>query len=166
MDPDQSNFAIRPATEEDVPLVLEFIRELAEYENLLDQFVATEKRLGETLFGDRPHAEVLIGELGSRPVGFALYFHNYSTFLAKPGLYLEDLFIRPGYRGKGFGKAMLRRLAGIAVERGCGRFEWSVLDWNKPAIEFYKALGAQPMDDWTVYRLSGEPLTKLAEERD
>jgi GNAT superfamily N-acetyltransferase len=124
--------------------------------------IATEDGLRETLFGARPSAEVVIAFAGSEPAGFALFFHNYSTFLAKPGLYLEDLFVVPEYRSRGYGKALLQHLAALAVERGCGRFEWSVLDWNEPAIGFYKKLGAQPMDAWTIFRVTGEALRELA----
>ena len=154
---------IRPATEADVPLVLRFIRELAEYEKLLHEVVATEARLRETLFGARAHAEVVIAEEGGEPVGFALFFHNYSTFLAQPGIYLEDLYVRPEARGRGAGRLLLAHLARLAKERGCGRLEWWVLDWNEPAIRFYRALGAQPMDDWTVFRVTGDALDRLAE---
>jgi GNAT superfamily N-acetyltransferase len=155
---------IRPAAEADVPLVLRFIRELAEYERLLHEVVATEDRLRDTLFGARPAAEVVIAEEGDEPVGFALFFHNYSTFLAQPGIYLEDLYVRPEARGRGAGRALLAHLAWLAKERGCGRLEWWVLDWNEAAIRFYRSLGAQPMDDWTVFRLAGPELARLAEE--
>lgn len=159
-----NGFELRQAKEIDVPIILGFIRELAEYEKLLDQVVATEKSLKATLFGDRPFAEVIIGELNSKPIGFALFFHNYSSFHGKPGLYLEDLYVQPDYRGHGYGKILLAYLAKLAVERNCGRFEWSVLDWNEPAIEFYKKIGAKPMSDWTVQRLDGAALEKLAKE--
>lgn len=155
-------FLIRPATEADVPLILSLIKELAAYERLSHEVTATEALLRESLFGKRRVAEVLIGEYRGIPVCFALFFLNYSTFLGKPGLYLEDLYVKEGYRGRGFGRRMLRYLARVAVERDCRRFEWSVLDWNQPAIHFYKRLGAVPMDDWTVYRLTGEALDKLA----
>lgn len=158
------DFSIRFAKEGDLPLILEFIRELAEYEKLLDEVVATEEKLRDTLFGSESYAEVVIGEYEFEPAGFALFFHNYSTFLAKPGIYLEDLFVRPAFRGKGFGKTLLRYLAKLAVERDCGRLEWAVLDWNDPAIKFYESLDARPLDDWTVFRLTGEPLEQLAEE--
>jgi GNAT superfamily N-acetyltransferase len=151
---------LRPAVPEDVPLVLCLIRELAEYEKLAQ---ATEAALREHLFGARPYCEALIAELDGAAVGFALFFHNYSTFAGKPGLYLEDLFVRPAARGVGVGKALLVRLAQTALERGCARFEWSVLDWNTPAIEFYRSLGARPMDDWTIFRVSGEALSQLAQ---
>jgi len=153
---------IRPATEADVPLLLALIGELAAYERLSDQVVATEANVRETLFGARPAAESIIAELDGAPVGFALFFHNYSTFLARPGIYLEDLFVRPAARRRGVGRALFLRLAAIAVERGCGRFEWAVLDWNEPAIAFYRSLGAQPLSDWTVFRLTGAALERLA----
>ena len=153
---------IRAATEDDVPLILSLVKELAEYERLSHQVVATEEVLRDSLFGERRVAEVLIGHHGGEPAGFALFFHNFSTFLGRPGIYLEDLYVRPKYRGMGFGKALLARLAKLAKERGCGRLEWWVLDWNEPAIRFYKALGAVPMEDWTVYRLAGESLDELA----
>ncbi|HUP49945.1 MAG TPA: GNAT family N-acetyltransferase [Thermoanaerobaculia bacterium] len=153
---------IRAAAEADVPLILSFIRDLARYEKLEESVVTTEERLRDSLFGERPYAEVLIGEESGQPVAFALFFHNYSTFLGRPGLYLEDLFVKPEARGRGHGRAMLARLARVARERNCGRMEWWVLDWNEPAIAFYRRLGAVPMDDWTVFRLSGEALEKLA----
>lgn len=153
---------IRFAKKEDIPEILSFIRQLADYEHLLDQVVATEELLEEWLF-QRKTAEVLLAEAGSEIAGFALFFHNFSTFLGRGGIYLEDLFVRPEYRKKGYGKALLKKLAQIAKERGCGRLEWSCLDWNKPSIDFYLSLGAQPMDGWTVYRLSGETLTRMAE---
>jgi GNAT superfamily N-acetyltransferase len=153
---------IRQASETDLPLILEFIKALAEYERMADKVVATEDRLRRTLFGQPRFAEVLIGEEQGDPVAFALFFHNYSTFLAKPGLYLEDLFVKPEVRGRGYGRAMLARLARIARERDCGRLEWWVLDWNTPAIEFYKKLGALPMDEWTVFRVTGSALDQLA----
>ena len=155
-------FAIRSATERDVPLILRFIRDLAIYERLEDRVVATEEKLRATLFGNPRFAEVIIGEEDGTPVGFALFFHNYSTFLAQPGIYLEDLFVDESKRGLGYGRQLLARLAAIATERGCGRLEWAVLDWNEPSIAFYKKLGALPMDDWTVFRLSGEALASLA----
>jgi len=153
---------IRTASEEDVPLILDFIKRLAVYERLADRVVATEEMLRQTLFGNPRFAEVLIAEDESEALGFALFFHNYSTFLARPGVYLEDLFVREEARGRGVGKALLVRLAQIAVERGCGRLEWAVLDWNEPAIGFYKRLGAVAQDEWTVYRLTGEALESLA----
>ncbi len=159
-----STIAIRPATERDVPLILSFIRQLAEYERLLDAVKATEEALRGTLFGPKPVWEVLIAEDNGTPVGFALFFQNYSTFLAQAGLYLEDLFVIPSARGKGIGKLLLERLAQLAIERGYGRVEWAVLDWNAPAIGFYRRLGAVPMQDWTIFRLSGDSLTRLARQ--
>ena len=153
---------IREATEEDVPLILSLIRELAEYEKLSDEVVATEDGLRDSLFGERRYAEVLIAEHDGAPAGFALFFHNFSTFLGKPGLYLEDLYVKPAFRGAGIGKKLLVRLASLAMGRGCGRLEWWVLDWNEPAIGFYRSVGAEPMDDWTVYRVSGSALEDLA----
>ena len=153
---------IRPATTADVPTILRLIRGLAEYERLLDECVADETRLRDTLFGERPQAEVVIADWHGEPAGFALFFHNYSTFLARRGLYLEDLFVLPTHRGHGIGKALLAHLAQLAVARGCGRFEWSVLDWNAPAIGFYRSLGAVPMEDWTIMRVSGAALGRLA----
>lgn len=153
---------IRSATEADTPLILEFIRGLAEYERLADRVVVTEAVLRESLFGRRQYAEVLIAEADGDPAGFALFFHNFSTFIGRPGIYLEDLFVKPEYRGSGYGKALLVRLAAIARERNCGRVEWAVLNWNKPAIDFYESIGAVPMTEWTVYRLTGEALEKLA----
>jgi len=155
-------FTIREATESDVPLILQFIRDLAEYERLLDVVMATEDFLRATLFGEHRFAEVLIAEEDGTAAGFALFFHNYSTFLAQPGIYLEDLFVKPEYRGRGYGKALLARLAQLARERNCGRVEWAVLDWNEPSINFYKALGAQVMDEWHTFRLTGDALHKLA----
>ncbi|MBB4634699.1 GNAT family N-acetyltransferase [Longimicrobium terrae] len=157
-----SALTIRAAAESDVPLILAFIRELAEYERLLHEVVATEERLRSTLFGPRPAAEVVIAEMDGEPAGFALFFQNYSTFLAQPGIYLEDLYVRPEARGRGIGRALLGHLARLAVARGCGRLEWWVLDWNAPAIGFYRGLGAEPMDDWTVYRLAGDALLSMA----
>jgi len=154
--------ALRRATRADVPEILRLIRALAEYEKLASDVVATEAGLAETLFGARPAAEVLLAEESGRAVGFALFFQNYSTFLGKPGIYLEDLFVEPAIRGKGLGKQLLQAVARLAVERGCGRFEWAVLDWNEPAIGFYQSLGARPMTDWKVMRLTGEALRKLA----
>jgi GNAT superfamily N-acetyltransferase len=152
---------IRSATEQDVPVILDLIKQLADYERLADRVTATEQRLRDTLFSERPAAEVLLASLEGETVGFAVFFTNYSTFLAKPGLYLEDLFVKPHARGKGIGKALLARLAGIALERDCGRIDWSVLDWNEPSLRFYEALGAAPLTDWTTYRLTGESLAKL-----
>jgi GNAT superfamily N-acetyltransferase len=154
---------LRDAGIKDIPLILEFIRGLAEYERLLDQVSATEKGLEKSLFQDRV-AEVLICEYKEKPAGFALYFHSFSTFLGKPGIYIEDLFVKPEYRGKGLGRALLARIAAIAVERGCGRLEWACLDWNEPSIKFYKSHGGLPLDEWTTYRLAGRALKKLAEE--
>jgi len=153
---------IRPATERDVPLILSLIRELAEYERLSHEIVATEEILRDSLFGERPAAEVLLGYVGDDPAGFALFFHSFSTFLGRPGIYLEDLYVRPEFRGAGVGRVFLRHLARLAKDRGCGRLEWWVLDWNEPAIGFYEALGAVPMGDWTVYRIAGEALDELA----
>jgi len=156
-------FDIRFATADDVPTILRFIKELAEYERLTHEVSATEEALRTSLF-EQKSAEVLIGEWEGRPVGFALFFHNYSTFLAKPGIYLEDLYIQPDMRGRGFGKAMLSRLAQLALERGCGRLEWWCLDDNEPSIDFYSNLGARPMDDWTVYRVDGDTLIDLSQQ--
>ena len=153
---------IRPATAEDCDLIANLIRELAVYEKLGDAAKATADDLRLHLFGERRFAEAILVEDGGEAVGFALFFHNYSTFRGKPGIYLEDLFVRPTHRGRGLGKALLARLARLAVERGCGRFEWAVLDWNEPAIGFYRAIGAQPMDDWTVFRLDGDAMASLA----
>jgi len=157
-----TNFSIRQATEQDVPLILSFIRQLAEYERLSHEAVVNEKTLRETLFVPRPYAEVLLGYADEKPVAFAVFFHNFSTFLGRPGLYLEDLFVIPEMRGKGFGRTMLVELARIARERNCGRFEWAVLDWNQPSIQFYKNLGAIPMDEWTIFRVTGEALGRLS----
>lgn len=154
--------AIRPAVREDTGRILAFIRELAEYERLAHEAVADEAGLAHQLFGDTPRAEVLIAEVDGEAAGFALFFHNFSTFLGKPGLYLEDLFVRPQYRGLGLGKRLMVRLAKIALDRDCGRFEWSVLDWNTPAIDFYRGLGAVGMDAWTVQRMTGDALGALA----
>ena len=156
-------FLVRPAGPEDAPLLLRLIRELADYEGLLHEVVADEDTLRAEMFG-RGRAEALIGEYGGEPAAFALFFHNFSTFLGRGGLYLEDLYVRPALRGKGLGKAMFRLLARLARERGCGRMEWWCLDWNAPSIAFYKSLGAEPMVDWTVYRLTGETLAALAGE--
>jgi Acetyltransferases len=152
---------ITPAMPADVPIILQLIRELAEFERLLDEVQATEAQLREQLFGARPGAEVVIARLSDEVAGFALYFHNFSTFLAKPGIYLEDLYVRQKFRGQGCGEALLRHLARTALERGCGRLEWSVLDWNMRAIDFYKSLGSVPMDQWTLHRVTGEALTRL-----
>jgi GNAT superfamily N-acetyltransferase len=162
MDGTKEGLRIERADARDVPLILRLIKALAEYERMSDEVIATEDSLRETLFGARPSAEVVIAYAGTEPAGFALFFQNYSTFLGKPGLYLEDLFVTPEYRGRGYGKALLQHLATLAIKRGCGRFEWSVLDWNEPAIGFYKKLGAQPMHDWTIFRVSGDALRQLA----
>ena len=156
------NFKIKSASIKEVPLILQFINELAEYEKLVHEVVATEEDLTKTLFGPHPYAEVVIGYLEENPVSFALFFHNYSTFLGKPGIYLEDLYVKPEARGKGIGHKMLQYLAKLAKERGAGRLEWWVLDWNTHAIEFYRRLGAKPMDEWTVFRVTGEALDTLA----
>ena len=157
-----SDTRVREASEGDVPLILSLIRELAEYEKLSGEVVATEDGLRDSLFGERRYAEVLIAEHGGAPAGFALFFHNFSTFLSKPGIYLEDLYVKPEFRGAGIGKKLLVYLARLAKERDCGRLEWWVLDWNEPSIGFYERLGAVPMDDWTVYRVSGSALEDLA----
>ena len=157
----ENTLIFRSAERKDVPLILEFIRALADYERMADQVVADEATLEEWLF-DRQKAEVLFAVLEGREVGFALVFHNVSTFLGRAGLYLEDLFVLPEYRGRGVGRAILRRLAALAVERGCGRLEWWCLDWNEPSIAFYRSLGAEPMSDWTVYRIAGQTLRDLA----
>ena len=157
-------FHIREATAADVPVIRQLIAELAGYERLTHEAVATDADLRETLFGPRPYAEVLIGEAGTGAAGFALYFHNYSTFLGKPGLYVEDVFVRPAFRGRGLGTAFFRRMARTAVDRGCGRMEWAVLDWNEPALNFYRKIGAEPMSEWTVQRLVGDGLRRLAGE--
>lgn len=154
--------SIRTATAADVPLILEFIRGLASYEKLSHEVVATEAALRDTLFGSPPAAQVVIAEVNGQPAGFALYFFNYSTFLARPGLYLEDLFVKPEFRGAGTGKALLLHLAKIANARGCGRMEWTVLDWNEPAIKFYDSLGARRMNEWKICRLTGPALTQYA----
>jgi GNAT superfamily N-acetyltransferase len=151
-----------PATIRDVPLILQFIRELAEYEQLADACVATEEDLCEHLFGPSAVAHAVLAFVGDEPAGLALYFFSFSTFLARPGLYLEDLFVKPAWRKHGIGHALLAALARIAIDRGCGRMEWAVLNWNEPALRVYRGIGAQPLDDWTVYRLTGESLTELA----
>lgn len=158
------NFHLRFAAKEDSELILGFIKELAEYEHMSDQVVATKELLIETIFVQKK-AEVLIGEYEGAPVGFALFFHNYSTFLGRPGIYLEDLYVRKEMRGMGFGTCILTRLAQIALERGCGRLEWACLDWNEPSIQFYKQMGATPMDQWTVYRLQGEALLNVSNQK-
>lgn len=156
------NYTFRYATEQDVPLILDFIKQLAEYEKLGDEVVATEELLREWLF-DKKAAEVIFAVEDEKEVGFALFFHNFSTFLGRAGIYLEDLFVMPEYRGRGYGKALIAELARIAVERGCGRLEWWCLDWNAPSIEFYKRLGAEAMEDWTVYRIAGARLEELGQ---
>lgn len=160
-----TNIHIEPASENDVPLILSFIKEFAEYVHQSHEVAATEGTLRETLFGSKRYAEVLLARPDDLPVGFAIFFHNFSTFLGKPGIYLEDLFVLPEFRSKGIGKALLIYLARLAVERGCGRFEWAVLDWNESAIEFYKRLGAVPLEEVTVFRLAGESLEGLADDR-
>ena len=155
-------FRIRTASESDLPLILTFIRDLAIYEKLEHKVVATDEKLRATLFGNPRFAEVLIAEEDETPVGFALFFHNYSTFAGRPGIYLEDLYVRPAARGKGVGRALLAHLADLALARGCARLEWAVLDWNRAAIAFYESLGARAMDEWTVYRLSGETLRRAS----
>ena len=157
-----TSFQIRGTTEADLPVILRLIRDLATYEREPNAVVATEPGLREVLFGPNRAAEVLLALENSEPVGFAVYFYNFSTWLGRPGLYLEDLFVRPENRGKGYGRALLERLAQIAKERGCGRMEWAVLDWNDPAIQFYRKLGAKPMEEWTVFRLTEEGIAKLA----
>jgi GNAT superfamily N-acetyltransferase len=158
-----AGFDIEPATERDVPLILRLINGLAEYEKLSHEVTATEDAIRASLFGERPDAEVVIARSASEPVAFALFFHTYSTFLAQRGLYLEDLFVVPEWRGRGAGRALLTYLARLAIERQCGRLEWVVLDWNEPAIRFYKSVGADPMGEWTVNRLTGDALTRLAQ---
>ena len=157
-----TTLVIRPATTSDVPLVLSFIQGLAEYERLSHLVTATEQTLQDSLFGSHPGAEVLLAFESGTPVGFAVYFHNFSTFLGVKGLWLEDIFVKPEHRGRGYGKALLLHVARIAHERRCGRFEWAVLDWNEPSIEFYKSLGAVPLDDWTIFRVTGAALESLA----
>ncbi len=155
------NFEIRSAVQTDVPIILDFIKKLAAYERLSQEVIASEGLLRDTLFSSRRTAEVAIGYFENQPVGFVLFFHNYSTFLGRPGIYIEDLFVDEAYRRRGFGSALLRYVGRLAHERQCGRLEWSVLDWNRPAIDFYKKLGATPMSDWTVFRVTGEALKKL-----
>lgn len=159
---DTEGFTIREAAAEDVPVLLSLIRELAVYEKMADQVTATEENMKVSLFGIRPGAEALLGELDGEPVAYAVYFHNYSTFAGRLGLYLEDVYVKPELRGKGMGKAILSYLARLAKERGCARFEWSVLDWNEPSIRFYRSLGAVSLDGWTVFRMTGEALDRLA----
>lgn len=165
MNSNETRLTIRPATEADVSLVLTFIRGLAEYEHLSHLVTATEETLSEALFGARPGAEVLLAFETATPVGFAVFFHNFSTFLGRRGLWLEDIYIDPAFRRKGYGRALLLHVARIAHERGCGRFEWSALDWNTPAIDFYKGLGAVPLNDWTIFRATGQALEKMAAMR-
>ena len=156
------DFQIRHASVEDCPLILGFIKELAEYEKLSHEVVATPAILEESLFGETPYAHVIIAEYLGKAVGYALFFHNYSTFTGRPGIYLEDLYVQPEYRGKGFGKSLLSYIAKLAVDKNCTRVEWSVLDWNEPSIQFYRSIGAKPMDEWTVQRLDGEALDEFA----
>jgi GNAT superfamily N-acetyltransferase len=158
----QGDFEIRPARIEDVPIILELIRDLATYERAPNEVTATEEQLVDVLFGEKPVAEVLLAFEGKSPVGFAVFFHNFSTWLGRPGLYLEDLFVKPEKRGKGYGRALLVDLAKIARDRGCGRMEWAVLNWNDPAIQFYRKLGAKPLDEWTVFRLTRDGIAELA----
>ena len=157
-----TEFNFRYAERKDVSLILHFVKELADYEKMLDEVVADEKTMEEWIF-DKQKAEVIFILEDGKEAGFALFFHNFSTFLGRAGIYLEDLYVQPEYRGKGYGKALLKKLASIAVERGCGRLEWWCLDWNKPSIDFYRSLGAEPMDEWTTYRITGDTLLKLAE---
>jgi GNAT superfamily N-acetyltransferase len=161
-----ANLVIRSATPGDVPVILQLIRDLATYERAPNDVTATKEQLNEVLFGEKRAAEVLLAFEKEIPVGFAVFFHNFSTWLGKPGLYLEDLFVKPEVRGKGYGKALLIRLGEIARDRGCGRMEWAVLDWNEPAIQFYRKLGAKPMDEWTVFRLTADGIAELAAEKD
>lgn len=158
----EQELTFRYAQRSDTPLILQFIRELAEYEKMSDEVVADEETLEEWLF-DKEKAEVLFAVADGKEVGYALFFHNFSTFLGRAGIYLEDLFVKPEYRGKGYGKALLKQVASIAVERNCGRLEWSCLDWNQPSIDFYLSLGAEPMSDWTAYRMTGNTLATFAE---
>ncbi len=162
MDSLKTGLTIRPASEKDIPVLLSFIKKIAAYEKLSNEVKTTESDLKNSLFGEKPSAEAVIAALQNKPVGFAVYFHNFSTFMGKPGLYLEDLYVDEEHRGRGFGKAMLLYLARLAKDRNCARFEWSVLDWNEPAIRFYKNLGAAPMNEWTVFRVAGDALDKLA----
>ena len=164
MNPLGKKFEIRPATVADIPIILQLVRDLATYERAPNEVTATEDQLVEVLFGEKPTAEVVLAFEDRSPVGFAVFFHNFSTWLGRPGLYLEDLFVKPEVRGKGYGRALLVYLAKIARDRGCGRMEWAVLDWNEPAIEFYRKLGAKPMEEWTVFRLTRDGIAKLAEE--
>jgi GNAT superfamily N-acetyltransferase len=159
----KSTVSTRPATEADVPVLLQLIRELADYEKLTDEVVATEDSLRHTLFGPSKYAEALIGSIDGVPAGMAIFFHNYSTFLARPGLYLEDLYVQPAARGCGLGKALITAVARVAHERGCGRYDWTVLDWNQPAIDFYHRLGAETKPDWRIMRVTGDALQRMAE---
>ncbi len=161
---ESTQVSLRFASPADTGLILEFIQGLAEYEKLAHEVIADEEGLRQALFGDRPAAEVILADFGGNPAGFAIFFHNFSTFLGRPGIYLEDLYVKPELRGHGIGRALLSRLAAIAVERECGRFEWSVLDWNAPAIRFYENLGARAMKGWTVFRVTGDALSSLADE--
>jgi len=157
---------LRIAEVNDIPTIMNFIKALAEYEKLTNEVAADEEQLKKTLFGDKKFAEVIIADYKKQPAGFMLFFHNYSTFLGKPGIYLEDLFVNPDLRGKGIGKILLTHLGKIAIARDCGRIEWAVLDWNEPSIQFYKKLGAKPMDDWTVFRVTGDAIENLAKQFD
>src|SRR5919108_3040429 len=161
-----ADFKIRPARLDDVPIILQLIRDLATYERAPDEVSATEEQLVDVLFGEKPAAEVLLASENETPVGFAVFFYNFSTWLGRPGLYLEDLFVKPEHRGKGYGRALLIDLARIARQRGCGRMEWAVLDWNEPAIQFYRKLGAKPMEEWTVFRLTQDGIARLAAQPD
>jgi GNAT superfamily N-acetyltransferase len=161
--PSDSLFHIRAARKGDAASILVLIKELAAYEKLAHEVIATEQDIDKQLFGTHPHAEALVAEYAGKPVGFALFFHNFSTFLGRPGLYLEDLYVKPEFRGRGFGKKLLAHLAKLALQRGCGRFEWAVLDWNTPAIRFYESLGAKIVDEWKINRMTGEALRKLAQ---
>ena len=161
---DIQNFIIRSTTVDDCTLILDFIKELAEYEKLLHEVTATADTLKETLFSDNPYAEVIIGEFEKKPIGYALFFNNFSTFTGRPGIYLEDIYVQPKMRGKGMGKCMLAYIANVAVQRNCTRVEWSVLDWNTPSIRFYRSIGAVPMDGWTVQRLHGKELQSFSKE--
>jgi len=154
---------VQPATDADVPLILQLIKALAEYERLAHEVVATEAMVRESFFGAAPHAQAVIARIDGDAVGLMIWFSTYSTFLSRPGIYLEDLFVLPAWRGKGVGKALLRHLARLALDRGCGRIEWSVLDWNETAIRFYRGIGARPMDEWTVYRMTGDAIKQLAQ---
>jgi GNAT superfamily N-acetyltransferase len=159
----EKKLIIRNGTEKDVSIILDLIKALADYEKAPNEVIADEKILLQNLFGEKPYAETLIAEYNGEPAGFALFFHNFSTWIGKPGIYLEDLFVKPHLRGKGIGKRLLVQIAKIAVERDCGRFEWSVLDWNEPSIQFYKNLGAKPMDEWTTFRMTEKQLKALSE---